>query len=225
MPASECTTPCKGNSTQTCGAAYNVEIYEAAKAATYTFADVIATYPEQWMGCFASTGSNLQLTNYSWSSNTMTVDTCKTGCLQFGYPYAGLQNKITCNCGLAPASRRMTHENCNIPCGGNNKQFCGASGFMDVYNLTGMAGANPGSSTAKSYIGCYQDGSNPRGLSSYTWSSDSMTRDACRSSCLELGPYALAGVQAGNQCYCGNKWAAGSLLPESSCATPCKGET
>lgn len=154
----------------------------------------------------------------------MTIETCKAGCAQFGYDFAGVQNKNVCNCGnTAPSSRRMPHENCDNRCGGDNTQFCGSSGFMDVFDIKDFDAGETSSSA--SYKGCFQDTSNPRGLSSYVWSSDSMTKEACRSSCKELGPYTLAGVQNGNQCYCGNAWAAGKILPDSSCSTPCKGNT
>jgi hypothetical protein len=225
LPASECTTPCKGNATQTCGATYYAEIYDVVKGADYTFDQVRATYPTGWMGCFASTGSNQQLTDYSWSTTNMNVETCKAGCVQFGYPYAGLQNKNTCSCGSEPTSRRMPHENCNLACAGNSTQFCGSSGFLDVYNVTAMNSGDSSSSTPSSYVGCYQDASNPRGLNSYTWTSDSMTTAMCRQGCLELGPYQLAATESGNACFCGNKWASGGILPESSCATACKGNS
>ena len=45
LPASECSTPCKGNATQTCGNTYTAEIYDVVTGADYTFDDVKKSYP------------------------------------------------------------------------------------------------------------------------------------------------------------------------------------
>ncbi|KAK4968757.1 hypothetical protein LTR66_011766, partial [Elasticomyces elasticus] len=75
------------------------------------------------------------------------------------------------------------------------------------------------------YLGCATEPSSGRALSAASVSNDSMTVDTCMSYCGSAG-YALAGLEYGRECYCGNALASGSTtLPASdtSCNMACAG--
>ena len=52
-----------------------------------------------------------------------------------------------------------------------------------------------------------------------------VTIDICRHQCFVEKEFAFAGVQNGNECFCGNdNPPMSNLLPDSACNRPCKGD-
>jgi hypothetical protein len=225
LPVSQCSMPCGGNTTETCGSSNILELFDTKVGAAYSAAGYAATKPANWAGCYQDSGSNLVLTDYSWSTNDMTVEICKAGCLQFGYSYSGVENGRECNCGNNPPnSQRLPSANyCTTKCPGNSTETCGSSGNIEVYNLTNVDLPDAGDSETSALLGCFADSSSSRGLSSYTYSLSTMTVAMCRTTCRELG-YATSAVENGNQCFCGPTWKGTTQYPSSSCNKPCAGE-
>ncbi|KAL7423501.1 hypothetical protein Q5752_001081 [Cryptotrichosporon argae] len=238
MPESECTTACRGNTSQTCGSSFYVELYTTS-ASTLDKAAVAAAHPTGWLGCYADSGSTVPFSDYSYTNSKMTAEICREGCGQFGYAYAATSG-TTCVCGkTAPASLEYPYYFCSTTCAGNSSETCGASGYADAYIVTvasstnssanATATASSAAATATSttsgatYKGCYQD-TGVTGLTGFTFHTATMTVEMCTSGCKEIG-YSLAALESGYYCYCGNTWAGGAQLPESSCSTNCYGNS
>ncbi|KAK4686420.1 hypothetical protein P7C73_g3711, partial [Tremellales sp. Uapishka_1] len=222
LPSSQCSMACSGNSTGVCGGTNTLDLYTMA-AATITHTSEAAKKPESgYIGCFVDSGTSSALTAYSYSSNSMTIETCLKACAGFSYTYGGVENGNTCKCGnSAPTTRQMPTElSCTTKCAGNSSETCGAGGYVEAYAISNSTLSSTGSLSDPAYQGCYSDSS--KGLTAYTFSYTNMTISQCRTGCMELG-YSLSGVDGGNTCYCGNSWGGGQVLPDSSCPTKCPG--
>ena len=227
LPASQCASPCAGNTTSTCGGGLSVELYSTNNSAI-TPETTASRYTADWSGCYTDSADKPALSDYSFSSSSMTPSMCKSGCLAFDYGYAGLKSGNTCNCGKTPPATMLVAASlCSSRCSGNSSLTCGAGFYSDTYNVTAQIGGSgngtESGSGALGYKGCYQD-TPARGLNDYTWTNGKMTIDMCRTGCSYLN-YTLAGLQNGNQCFCGNTWKAGSVLPDLSCSQRCSGNS
>ena len=71
---------------------------------------------------------------------------------------------------------------------------------------------------------CFQEDQNPRILPEGQSGLGDMTIDICRHQCFIEKGFAFAGVQNGNECWCGNDDPPiANLLPESACNSACSG--
>jgi hypothetical protein len=70
-------------------------------------------------------------------------------------------------------------------------------------------------------VGCYTDGPSPRTLSAQSYSSSNVDAETCTAFC---SAYAYAGMEYGNECYCGDSLLGGSTAVNSSeCNMMCAG--
>lgn len=87
---------------------------------------------------------------------------------------------------------------------------------------TTTTSASPSSSNGWTYLGCYVDALNPRTL---PWGGATMpngvTVEGCESNCT-ANSYVYAGVEYGNECWCGNTMPPTSA-PATDCNMACKG--
>jgi hypothetical protein len=82
--------------------------------------------------------------------------------------------------------------------------------------VTGAAG---GSWAFKS---CYTEGTNSRALTEASYADDKMTLESCASFCSAWGYF---GTEYGRECYCGNGFAAGSVVTDGKeCGMGCAGD-
>jgi hypothetical protein len=115
-------------------------------------------------------------------------------------------------------------------CSGDNSEICGGNNAMTVsYNAT-LGAANEADDLDMAnykHQGCYQDNyPNSRVLSGASTSSQSMTVNHCVSFCAKSG-FTIAGVENGNECYCGNTLQTdGSTygIQSGSCTYECAGD-
>ncbi|KAL1876996.1 hypothetical protein Daus18300_002605 [Diaporthe australafricana] len=75
---------------------------------------------------------------------------------------------------------------------------------------------------------CYMELQGARVLPDYLWVKNGMTLDMCTSYCATNGKYKYAGVENGNECFCGNKMTPGAknandLDCSMTCDIPCPG--
>ncbi len=93
--------------------------------------------------------------------------------------------------------------------------------------VLGMCSPNAGylafAQGSAQYLGCFKDADN-RDLKDKFWDDSRMTPERCLQSCTDSG-YAYAGVQYGNQCFCGNSYGRYGKLSESSCNMTCSGDS
>ncbi|PSS37504.1 hypothetical protein PHLCEN_2v711 [Hermanssonia centrifuga] len=72
-------------------------------------------------------------------------------------------------------------------------------------------------------VGCIAEGTNGRALTGATMSAHNMTLNVCAGFCQSKG-FKLAGVEFGDECYCGNSFSNGAsatTVPSDQCSTGC----
>ena len=144
---------------------------------------------------------------------TMTIQKCLHICRRKGFQFSGLQWQIECYCGNLPTDgfEWAWPEKCDERCAGDSNQMCGGSMAMNLYNtprniLCGL---------------CVYDDPEKRvfGGPSIIGQND-MTIEKCKHLCSN---YKFFGVQAGDECHCGDSDENLLPSPEIQCDTSCKG--
>lgn len=128
----ECSMPCGGDSTETCGGPNRLSVYTNNNYVTPGGA-TIPGY--QYVGCYNDTAAARSLSGTYTYSNDMTVEACATFCN--GATYFGVEYYDECYCGetLAADSAKQPVADCSYPCSGNKSEFCGGSNRLDLYQL------------------------------------------------------------------------------------------
>jgi hypothetical protein len=138
-PQTDCSFPCGGNASETCGAGNRLSVYTTASTAIVpVHAPSVGNYT--WNGCHTEGNGTRALTSASDIDYVhMTVQICAAFCypyLVFGVEYAG-----ECYCGNldelnASGSVPAPTTDCNFVCAGNSSEYCGGSGRLDLYQQT-----------------------------------------------------------------------------------------
>ncbi|KAJ7293964.1 hypothetical protein C8J57DRAFT_1270464 [Mycena rebaudengoi] len=175
--------------------------------------------PTGWTYVGCVTDGSARALSYSYTSTSMTQDSCISTCDSKGYIYGGPQygkecwcgNSLANNLGLATASSE-----CNMACAGNSSQMCGAGYRMNLFKKT------TGWTLSKA---CVVDTSS-RILQGYAVTSSSNTPSACQSTCASKG-FSMAGVENGNECHCANSFYGGTptVASTSDCSVACSGDS
>ncbi|WRT66807.1 uncharacterized protein IL334_003770 [Kwoniella shivajii] len=184
--------------------------------------------------CISEGTSGRALTWVSFSSASMTVESCLAYCGNANMPLAGLEYSGECYCGNvlangASLSNKAT--TCNMNCNGDSGRKCGGPGALSLYVSTGSNAASLSSdytSTAVtlpygwSSMGCYKEGKTGRALDGWTYSSPALNTATCVSYCKSKG-YSMAGLEYGGECYCDNAFRNGAGDLATTCNMPCSG--
>ncbi|KAF8341317.1 uncharacterized protein EI90DRAFT_1719489 [Cantharellus anzutake] len=216
-PASDCSMPCAGDSTQTCGAGYRIAIY------TYT-----QPLPPGWssLGCYTDDTNNRALKGYSTSVSYNTPGWCINTCASQGYTYGGVEFGQECYCSNSITTTSTTGvatsaSDCSMPCSGDSSQKCGGGNRIGIYKSSS-------STSGWGLLGCYNDDTSNRALKGYSTSSSSNSVTSCESTCQAQG-FKYAGVEYGQECYCSNSITTtsmtGTLQSPSDCNMPCSGNS
>jgi hypothetical protein len=222
LPDSQCGTACAGNSSLTCGAAYNLQLYNSS-AAIYGASQATAAHPTGWQGCYAASliSSKTAYSNYTIYPDTLSVSSCKSTCAYFGYPYMAVWGN-SCNCGSQFVNtNRYADAFCNLPCKSSN-ETCGGSQYADVYSVSPTAAPDTSALRARGWVGCFNNPASGSALGNYSFADPAMTPQLCQAGCLKAGGWKLSGVNR-NVCACGNT-NMGSVQPPSSCSIACSGD-
>ncbi|KAH8902429.1 WSC-domain-containing protein, partial [Coniochaeta sp. PMI_546] len=243
--SSECNHLCSGNKLQYCGGSSRLNLFKRL--------DGPISNATTYQGCFTEATSGRALSSkqiYGSSSNgNMNLDTCASFCFDNGYTMFGVEYGQQCYCGNnlnAGSVWAPNQDECSTPCPGNSSQFCGAGKHLNVYSLVPGSGFDPSTHFSTkypeplrignasigiwNYTGCYTEATAGRALSSAKLSGSSatfgMTIDTCIKFCYGKG-YTMSGVEYGQECYCGNKLNAGSVLAinQNDCSTKCPGNS
>jgi len=147
----QCTMPCNGNKAEICGGPNRLDAYSYTAGSTLTGSttrsSIVATstapstatgIPSGWSyyGCWVDSVNGRIIPEVN-DIPTQTIEGCIATCIAGGYYVAGLEYSTQCFCGdaiyaggtLAPADSQ-----CNMPCGGNSAEICGAGNRMSVYS-------------------------------------------------------------------------------------------
>lgn len=225
LPDSQCSSPCAGNSSQFCGAPYQLSLY-SSNATTYGAAQATAAHPAGWKGCYPSLLilNKQAYSDYTVYPSTLTPASCQSTCAYFGYKFAAIWASSSCNCGNQFIDTGKTPDvNCQTPCKSDAKFTCGGGNYIDVYAVNATSAPDTSSLTAQGWLGCYNSPSSGAALADYSFVDGAMTPQLCQTACKQVGNYKFSGVQ-GSTCNCGNA-NAGIIQPPSSCGTACPGDS
>lgn len=226
-PSADCSFPCPGDASETCGAGNRLDVY---KNEAYAPAGPAALQGSSYVGCFVDGGPRV-LPSSSIASDDMTAAKCQANCA--GFEYFGVEYGRECYCGNDAPTQTAPETDCSFPCAGSDAEFCGAGNRLNVYKRTAASSPTTPSSTSPTaspaaaaasfvYRGCYSDSGNARSLAGRASYDDAMTVEKCAAACAS---YSLFGVEYGSQCFCGTELATASeARPEAECAMPCGGD-
>ncbi|KFA78522.1 hypothetical protein S40288_01443 [Stachybotrys chartarum IBT 40288] len=140
-----------------------------------------------------------------------------------------------CYCGnyLASSSDEAPLEQCNMVCGGDDGQFCGAGHRLELYSTTSAPPFTLTSITPEptavhveevgkyDLVGCWTEAQGTRALGGRRTTSAEMTNELCAEFCDD---YKYFGTEYSSECYCGNFVASGSSsAPLDECSMRCSG--
>ncbi|KAL2141982.1 hypothetical protein VTI28DRAFT_1764 [Corynascus sepedonium] len=212
---SDCSFPCVGDASATCGAGNRLSVYEnAAPVSGPTPAELDGA---PYVGCFQE-GPQRVLPFKGVSTPDMTAAKCAANCE--GYTYFGTEYGSECYCGNDLPTNTALESECSMTCSGDSSQLCGAGDRLTVYGPVKVALTNLAPVGDYVYQGCYTD-NHERVLAGKSLHDDQMTLEMCAATC---NSYAWFGVEYSKECYCGTELATSSIQrPQSDCTMTCSG--
>ncbi|KAK8056954.1 WSC domain-containing protein [Apiospora rasikravindrae] len=213
----------------------------SAPTSTSTSAAVPTTtgLPAGWtaQGCWQDGPNGRIIPTYqNPDSDNLTPQSCAYLCQNRGYTISGTEFSRQCFCGNAIYNGgHVTSDpsQCSNTCSGDSSQICGGPGYLSIVSQGTPQVYQPpvvqtgGLNNTWTYIGCYNDNVNQeRTLPWALHYPGTNTATECLAQCALYG-YPIAGVEYGEECYCGDP---GDLTqpgvgkqPESDCNIPCAG--
>lgn len=190
-----------------------------------------------YAGCYIDNAYGRILQVNPGNSDTLTVESCVNTCQGLGYTVAGAEYSTQCFCGNAiinGAQLASSDSQCNMACGGNSSEFCGAGNRMSIYSAsknitfypvpTAMNASLPQNWT---YQGCLSELNGGRIFSHFIDAPTNNSITNCLTACAAYG-YSAAGLEYGEQCFCGDDWdrtnAGVGWLSPSACSMSCPGD-
>lgn len=170
--------------------------------------------PAGWSysGCYVDNKYGRILKTQQPDSSAMMIEYCIGLCVGQGHSMAGIEYSAQCFCGDAMingGAKATADSQCAMPCSGNSSEVCGGPDRMSIYaNTTFTTYPPPSAQTTGlpagfAYKGCLQDVPArvlPYQLLAYE---KNLTVPMCLSRCAAYG-YSAAGVEYGEQCFCGD---------------------
>ncbi|KXX74595.1 putative fungistatic metabolite [Madurella mycetomatis] len=198
---------------------------------TPTVKPIVGGY--EFVSCWTEGTGARALSGAAFAYDEMTLESCMTNCT--GFDYWGTEYGRECYCGnsLHSSSTEAPIEECNMACGGDPTEFCGAGNRIELYSTTATrtTSATPtptGSLAVKPtvgdyvFVGCQTEATAGRALSGNTYADDSMTLESCAAFC---NGFTYFGTEYGRECYCGDNINAGSVsAPVEECNMVCAGD-
>ncbi|XP_050420558.1 uncharacterized protein LOC126833331 [Adelges cooleyi] len=217
----ECTISCAGEPWASCGAFPNlISSYLTDNSKNGNFISR-GGYPTAiYLGCYAENANdpeNRLLKGPAQPYNNNTPQKCSEICFKMGYVYAGVTYGSECWCGNQRPSKSsmVENSNCNVPCSGDSRQFCGGGWKTGVYS-TGMT-----QYVATKYEGCFADEpvKHKNGILTFQMGTNNSPK-RCMNLCnIERYKYALL---KGNVCECRHNEVNYSLKRDhGACNTVC----
>lgn len=245
VTSTQCNMPCAGSSSKTCGGPGALTIFVIPSQVTGLSSNLNAqtpALPSGWSAastaCIAEGTTGRALTGASTASADMTGAKCAAYCSNLGFQYAGVEYGRECYCGNSignGASLNTASNACNMNCGGDPNSLCGGPGALTLYtnpaikpsvsaSSNAVSGVLPSGWSAASSV-CIQEVVG-RALTGAFTSGSSMTTATCLSFCQSKG-FQYAGLEFGQECYCGNSLVNGASLsiPSNQCNMACAADS
>ena len=248
----QCVMPCGGDSTTLCGGPNALQLYTnpnavaptsaaasaPAQSSTATSTQAAASagptaetnLPAGWNAASTSCIQEVPgraLAGFATTQDDMDIPKCLALCEGKGFYYAAVQWGKECQCGNSlsnGASLDKASNNCNMGCSGKPSTLCGGSDALQLYTNPSLDPSTRGVN-GFSYGGCIQEVVG-RALNMTRLDDDAMTVEKCTDFCMRSG-YTMAGLEYGNECYCGNSLVGGASnsLRSYECKMPCPGNS
>lgn len=127
-----------GNTSEICGGSGDTKYLSVWNSTSTTIpptqVKAVGYYPLS--GCYNDTLNAHALNAATYTNSTgMSAEACVGFCITKNYGVAGLENGQSCYCGstLASSVKSVAAAQCNMPCTGNRREFCGAYSQLLVY--------------------------------------------------------------------------------------------
>ncbi|KAJ4268676.1 hypothetical protein NW762_002743 [Fusarium torreyae] len=145
LPENQCTMPCTGNSSQTCGNDNAFSIWQDPTFKTTDLGGVVTAVKGTVLpiagykpnGCYTDSSPKGRALTWSMDvdSSSMTPTSCLNACANQGFPLAGMEYGGECYCGnvLANDTTKADVGDCNVPCNGDKTLLCGGPSRLSVY--------------------------------------------------------------------------------------------
>lgn len=132
MPESDCSFACPGNTLQSCGAGYRLNLYKKPGSTPTTPEHPVTGF--QYLSCWKDTVGVRSLPGKTYTSGDMTPQSCGAFCA--GFEYFGVEYAVECFCGNTLLSTVAPESECSKFCSGDVNQFCGGSNRLNVYQVS-----------------------------------------------------------------------------------------
>ncbi|KZT03065.1 copper radical oxidase [Laetiporus sulphureus 93-53] len=249
-----CNMVCAGNSSEHCGGSDALNVYNytgtppppptsgggggGGGGGTSSVYPVSSDLPSPWeyAACYVDDAYGRVMANELPDNQYLTVESCIASCAGQNYTLAGLEYSVQCFCAdaLVDGAVIADESDCDMGCGGNSTEACGGPNRLSVYTSTGSVTAYPVPVPQNTslpgqwqYQGCLEEpGANRTFPYQIIWT-DNNTVDACLNQCALFG-YPAAGMEYGDECWCGDISDVLTNSPgfseQSDCSMPCSGD-
>lgn len=227
-PIGDCNMVCAGDASEFCGAGNRLELYSTTitqpPSPTGTLTHEPTVGPYTLVGCWTEGQGVRALAQDATIAENMTNEVCSKFCS--AYRYFGTEYGDECYCGsfLGSTSATAPLADCNMPCAGNQFEYCGASNHLELYinpNVTGGSPEQPAAAGDFVFVGCQTEGNGTRALTGSASAAGTMSNEACATFC---DGFKYFGTEYSSECYCGNALDPSSLeAPASDCNMLCSG--
>ncbi|KND95181.1 putative fungistatic metabolite [Tolypocladium ophioglossoides CBS 100239] len=142
---SQCSFPCSGNKTETCGSNKMMSVWQDPTFPKGPNDTTINSYES--VGCY--TDDSKKGRALSWPANlnatTFTTKECLTACEKEGFTFAGTEYGGQCWCGavLANDTAKVDDKECNMPCKRDAKDICGGRSRLSLYVAKDLESLEP----------------------------------------------------------------------------------
>ncbi|KAI0791235.1 copper radical oxidase [Abortiporus biennis] len=251
-PLTDCNMPCIGNSSEFCGGPDRINVYNftgtlphpptppagggpAGPVVVFPVTEGLLA-PWAYAACYVDNAHGRIFATELPDNQNLTVESCIQTCSAQNTTVAGMEFSVQCFCGdsLINGATLGAESDCNMGCGGNSTEACGGPNRLSVYstdakNITALpvpVVLNSSLPTSWEYKGCLQEGQNRVFPYENIWDTNT-TVEACLNQCATYG-FPAAGLEFGNQCFCGDlsdvTTNSPGLAPETDCNIPCSGD-
>ncbi|KAK0715595.1 WSC domain-containing protein [Lasiosphaeris hirsuta] len=178
---------------------------------------------DSYVGCYVDSGNPRIFSVVNQIGESMTPEVCLQACTKNGYKYAGIEDGHECWCGQTVPSTQVTDSQCSKMCTGS-VQTCGGPSLMEIYStgITAPLPLPPLPPASWSPVGCFFDPVNPRALPDRQEISGRVSVANCLAAC---SGSAYAGVENGQECYCGTSLDGVQQAPNAECNMLCVGDS
>ena len=133
-PSTDCAKTCYGNSSEVCGGANRLNLYQATLKAPSTPTVVQGNTNFTYYNCVAEPSNSRALSKLVSATDSMNVETCLS--LAYNYNYVGLEYGRECwasNTLNIAAVNATSQSKCGKVCAGSGAEICGDSNMLTMY--------------------------------------------------------------------------------------------